>query len=255
MMRTNLLLLLSFLGTSCYVLGQATPPPPRFDVISISPSAKQNTNKTFRFTPDGGFRAGNYSLKDLIRLGWDVRNFQIAGGPVWLDTERYNVQTKSDSPFNPLSGEGEVREREMVQSMLQDRFLLRVHQQKQEMNVYHLVLAQGLPKLKRTGDARDPATQMRDGNGHMWATKFDMDLFARYLGVELGFPVVDQTGLTGVYDFELAWNPDDGKPRAETDSLPSMVTAIKEQLGLELKRGKGQVEVVVVDYAEKASAN
>jgi uncharacterized protein (TIGR03435 family) len=70
----------------------------------------------------------------------------------------------------------------------------------------------------------------------------------------LGFPVIDQTGVTGVYDFELAW-PDDGKIGAETDSRPSMVTAIKEQLGLELKRGKGQVEVVVVDYAEKPSAN
>ena len=87
-MRTKLLLLMSFLGTWCYVLGQAMPPPPRFDVVSITPSAEQNTNKTFRFRPDGGFRAGNYSLKDLIRLGWDVRNFQIAGGPVWLDTER-----------------------------------------------------------------------------------------------------------------------------------------------------------------------
>jgi uncharacterized protein (TIGR03435 family) len=82
-----------------------------------------------------------------------------------------------------------------------------------------------------------------------------MGLFARYLGGELGFPVIDQTGLTGVYDFELAWNPDDGKIGAETDSHPSMVTAIKEQLGLQLKRGKGQVEVVVVEYAEKASAN
>ena len=112
-----------------------------------------------------------------------------------------------------------------------------------------------MPKLKRTGDARELTTQMRDGKGHMWATKFDMDLFARYLGGELGFYVIDQTGLTGVYDFELAWNPDDGKIGVEMESRPSMVTAIKEQLGLELKRGKGQVEVVVVDYAEKAAAN
>lgn len=246
---------MSVAGARCLVLGQAAPPLSRFDVVSIKPSTAQNANKTFRFTPDGGFRAGNYSLKDLIRLGWDVRNFQIEAGPGWLDSERYNVQAKPDVPFNPLNSEGEERYREMVRSMLQDRFRLQVHQEQKEMNVYDLVLAPGVLKLKRTGDAREPKTQMRDGRGQMWATKFDMDLFARYLGGELGFPVVDQTGLTGVYDFELAWNPDDGKIGAETDSRPSMVTAIKEQLGLQLKRGRGEVKIVVVDYAEKASAN
>ena len=254
-MRTKLLLWMGVVGTWCHILGQSTPPPSRFDAVSIKPSAAQNTNKTFRFTPDGGFRAGNYSLKDLIRLGWDVRNFQILGGPGWLDTERYNVQTKLDVPFNPLSPQGEGRHREMVRSMLEDRFRLKVHQQTKEMTVYYLVSAQGLPKLQRTGDAREASTHMNDARGQMWATKFDMGLFARYLGGELGFPVIDQTGLPGVYDFELAWNPDDGKTGAETDSRPSMVTALKEQLGLELKRGKGRVEVVVVDSAEKASAN
>ena len=123
------------------------------------------------------------------------------------------------------------------------------------MNVYFLVVAPGTLRLNRTGDARAPTTQMRDRMGQMWATKFDMDLFARYLGGELGFPVIDRTGLSGVYDFQLSWNPDDGKPGAEADSRPSMVTAVKEQLGLELRRGKGQVRVVVVDSAEKASVN
>ena len=134
--------------------------------------------------------------------------------------------------------------------MLQDRFRLQVHLQKKEMNVYYLAAGPGSSKLKRTGDARDADTQMRDAAGQMWATKFDMGLFSRYLGGELGL-LADQTGLRGVYDFELSWSPDNGKPRADTDSPPSMVTAIKEQLGLSLKRGKGQVEVVVVDHAEK----
>lgn len=143
----------------------------------------------------------------------------------------------------------------MVRFMLQERFRLHVHTQTKEMNVYYLLPAPGKPKMKRTGDERERSTQMRDGSGQMWATKFDMGLFARYLGGELGLPVIDRTGLTGVYDFELSWSPDDGKPRAETDSRPSMVTAIREQLGLTIKRGNGQVEVVVVDYAEKASPN
>jgi uncharacterized protein (TIGR03435 family) len=241
-------------GVCCGVLAQPATPP-HYDVVSIKPSTAQNTNKTFHLTPDGGFVAGNYSLKDLIRLGWNVRDFQIAGGPAWLNTDRYNVQTKSEVAFNPMNADGETRLQASVQSMLEDRFRLQVHRQEKEMNVYNLVAVQGAVKLKRTGDARAPTTQMRDGKGQMWATKFDMDLFARYLGGELGFPVIDQTSLPGVYDFQLSWNPDDGKPGAEPDSRPSMVTAIKEQLGLELKRGKGQVEIVVVDTAEKASAN
>ena len=197
-MRKKLALLMSVTGTWCYVLGHATPAPSRFEVVSIKPSANQNTNKTFRDTPDGGFRAGNYSLKDLIRLGWDVRDFGIVGGPEWLETERYNIVAKPEAPYNPNSPEGEEKQREMVRSMLQDRFRLQVHRQMNEMNVYYLVSARRLPELKRTGDAREPTTQMRDGKGQMWATKFDMGLFARYLGGELGFPVIDQTGLTGV---------------------------------------------------------
>ena len=252
-MRAKLSLLITAIGSYCFALGQA--PPSRYDVVSIKPSNKPNTNKTYRRTPDGGFRAGNYSLKDLIRLAFDVRNFQIAGGPGWLDTERYNVQAKLEVPFNALSPEGEERQRTMVQAMLQDRFELKVHKQNKDMNVYFLVLTQAVPKMKRTGDAREADTQMRDGNGQMWATKFDMSLFARYVGGELGLPVIDRTGLPGVYDFELTWNPEEGKTSADTEFRPSLVTAIKEQLGLELKRGKGSVEVIMVDSAEKASAN
>jgi uncharacterized protein (TIGR03435 family) len=253
-MRDKLELLIIAASTCCYAFGQDRLPS-HFEIVSIKPSMEINTNKGIRYSPDGGFRAANYSLKDLIRLGWDVRAFQITGGPDWLDAERYDVQTKPDVPFNPLSGQGDGRLREMVRSMLQDRFRLQLHQQKKEMSVYNLVLTQKVLKLKRTGDARDATTLMRDRKGYMWAKKFDMELLARYLGGEFGLPVIDRTGLTGVYDFELVWNPEDGKLLTDVDAPPSLVSAIREQLGLELKRGRGEVEMVVVDYAEKASAN
>ena len=150
-MRRKLLALMSVAGSWCSLFGQPTPPPSHFEVVSIKPNVAQNTNKTYRLTPDGGFRAGNYSLKDLIRLGWDVRNFQIAGGPGWLDTERYNVQAKPDVPFSATTAEGEARQREMVRSMLQDRFRLQVHRQEKEMNVCYLVLAQGLAEAEADG--------------------------------------------------------------------------------------------------------
>src|SRR6516225_9470126 len=90
-MRTKLPLLMNAVGTCSCVFGQV-PLPSRFEVVSIKPSTEIDTNKGIRYMPDGGFRASNYSLKDLIRLGWDVRAFQIMGGPGWLDAERYNVQ-------------------------------------------------------------------------------------------------------------------------------------------------------------------
>ena len=254
-MSTRLPLWLLATGSFCLVAAQLGSGPARYEVVSIKPSEEQNTNKTFRFAADGGFRAGNYSLKDLIRLGWDVRDFQISGGPTWLNTERYNVQAKPDAPFNPHSPQGQERYREMVQTMLHERFHLQVHQQQKEMSVSFLTVTARGARLKRTGDTPDLSTQMGDGKGHMWATKFDLSLLARYLSGELGYPVLDQTGLAGVYDFELTWNPDEGKPSSEMDPRPSMVKAIKEQLGLELKRGKGMVEVVVVESAEKAIGN
>jgi len=239
-------------GTSA-VWGQAASAPPAFDVVSIKPSAATNTDKTFHLGPDGSFQAGNYSLKDLIRLGWDVRNFQILGGPGWLDTERYNVQAKPVAPFAAHSTEGFKQLGLMVQAMLAERFQIKVHRQTKEMAVYYLALGKGESKLKRTGDAMDPTTRMGDGRGRMWAVKFSMALLANYLGGELGVAVLDRTGLSGVYDLELKWNPDDG--RRPTDSGPSIFAALQEQLGLKLESGRGPVEVLVVDSAERPSAN
>ena len=244
-----LVLLRSFL-----LQGQEAPARPRFAVVSIKPTPAIKNGKTFHLAPDGGFRAGNYSLKDLIRLGWDVRNFQISGGPGWLDTEKYNVEVKPEAPFAAHSTEGFKLLGEMVQSVLEDRFQLKVHQQTKEMSVYYLVVGTGGPKLKRTGDATDTSTRMGDSEGHMWAIKFDMPLLARYLGGELERAVIDRTGLDGVYDFELKWSPDQ-KPTSTGDIGPSFSTALREQLGLKLESGKGPVETIVVDYAEKASPN
>ena len=239
---------------SCLLQGQEALAQQRFAVVSIKPTVAIINGKTFRLTPNGGFRAGNYSLKDLIRLGWDVRNFQISGGPGWLDADRYNVEAKPETPFDASSTAGFKRLGDMVQLALEDRFRLKVHQQTKEMSVYYLVVGTVGPKLKRTGDATDISTQMRDSEGHMWATKFDMPLLAKYLGGELERAVVDKTGLGGVYDFELKWSPDQ-KPTREGDIGPSFSTALREQLGLKLESGKGPVETIVVDFGEKASPN
>ncbi len=89
----------------------------------------------------------------------------------------------------------------------------------------------------------------------MWATKFDMDLFAKYLVGEMGFPVIDQTGLSGVYDFQLSWNPDDGKQALSRIHVLLWSRRSGSNWGWNSNGVEGWFEVVVVDSAEKASVN
>ena len=222
---------------------------PRFEVVSIKPSPSMDVQKSMSGAPGGGFKCTNYSLRNLIQLGWDVRGFQISGNGRSLDRDRYNIETRTADPINVNEPDGRRQFRLMVQAMLADRFKLRVHQQNKEMKVYLLIVGRGGDRLERAGDATDGETSMRDGKGFWAAKKIDMPMVAANLGGELGLPVIDKTGLSGAYNINLQWNSDD-------DGLgPSIFTALQEQLGLKLEPGRAPVQVLVVDRAERASAN
>jgi bla regulator protein BlaR1 len=229
-------------GLSC---GQT----PRFEVVSIRPSPSMDVQKSMSGVPGGGFKCTNYSLRHLIQLGWDVRGFQISGDSRSLDRDRYNIETRTAAPINVSEPDGQRQFRQMVQAMLADRFRLKVHQQKKDMKVFFLTVGRSGDRLKRVGDATDRETSMRDGKGWWTAKKIDMSMMASNLGGELGVPVIDKTGLSGAYDINLQWNPDDD------GSGPSIFTALQEQLGLKLESGRAPVPVLVVDHAERASAN
>lgn len=237
--------------------GQSTPTQPRFDVASIKPTSSTDPRRHITGMQRGDFKATNYTLKDLIRLGWDVRSYQITGGPKWLDTDRYNVEVKPEAPFDvPGPGnEGEHRLRLMVQSMLANRFKLKLHREVKEMGVYFLTIGRSGPTLSRTAQSVDQGPHIQDGRGLLIATKADMPLFSRALAGELGVTVIDKTNLSGDFDLKLEWTPDEDAAIPTSSSGPSIFTALQEQLGLKLESGKAPVEVVVVDYAEKASAN
>jgi uncharacterized protein (TIGR03435 family) len=237
--------------------GQVISTQPQFEVASIRPNTSTDLRRYITGMQRGGFRAINYTLKDLIRLGWDVRSYQISDGPKWLDSDRYDIEVKPEVPFDvPGPGnEGDRRLRLMVQSMLADRFKLKLHQGTKEMTVYFLVIGRNGPRLKQTGEPADQGPHIQDGKGQLIATKVDMPLFSRAMAGELGVTVIDRTNLSGAYDLKLEWNPDEDVAAALSSSGPSIFTAMQEQLGLRLESGKAPVDVVVVDYAEKASAN
>jgi uncharacterized protein (TIGR03435 family) len=141
----------------------------------------------------------------------------------------------------------------MIQNLLADRFSLKFHRENREQPVYALVLAKGGARLKANSDGGVGATNtsVRPGKSRMDGTAVSMELLAGYIGNRLGQIVVDKTGLSGGYDFTLEWSPD----QAADSSAPSLVTALREQLGLRLEWQKSPVEVLVIDTLEKPSEN
>jgi uncharacterized protein (TIGR03435 family) len=228
----------------------------QFEIASIKPVDRADIPKSINFR-GGGLKATNCSLKDLIQMGWDVRSFQVTGGPGWLESEKYNVEAKPPTLvdiFAPGSG-GINHVRLMIQALLAERFELKLHREEKEMSVCFLRVAKNGIRLERTGEGIGPKTSMNDGRGRLNATEIDMGMLARELGGAMGVAVIDQTALQGAYDIKLIWDPDqDPSAQASISALPSLFAAV-QQIGLKLESGRASVEVLVVDHATKASPN
>jgi len=214
---------------------------------------------------------------------------RVIGGPEWIDDDRYQVDAKiPDALFAEMQKmppmDRQNRNLLMMQSLLADRFKLKVHFDTREMPIYELLVAKGGSKLTPAKEAApesgapppppglgNPRPQgMREGimvlrkppaTVEMTATGVTLDMLKDFPGFGLGgSPVVNKTGLTGKYDFVLDWamdqpaTPGSDTPVVESDA-PPLFTALEEQLGLKLVKTKGPVEVVVIDSIERPSAN
>jgi uncharacterized protein (TIGR03435 family) len=192
------------------------------------------------------------TLLDMVTTAYGVRYDQVSGGANWVISDHYDLTAKSE-------GEGTLTKEQahqMLQTLLANRFQLRVHRETREVASYALVVAKNGHKLKEsTADA--PGKSFVRGNGvslHMEATRGTMEGLASQLSHTAGRPVVDRTGLTGYYAFTFDWTPANGAPESDSDT-PSMFTAIQEQLGLKLEPTKAPREILVIDHAEKPSEN
>jgi uncharacterized protein (TIGR03435 family) len=153
----------------------------------------------------------------------------------------------------------------VLQPLLSERFQLRIHRETRMMNVYSLVVAKGGPKLQPAVEDGKPGWA-RYGT-QITAHKFDIRRLSSSLAGNLNMPVIDKTGLSGLYDIDLKWTPDPNRPdfgdvhdpapvqAPNPNRPPEIFTALKQQLGLELKAEKGPVEVLVIEHAERPSAN
>lgn len=227
-------------------LGQAAP---SFEAASIHRNHGGSLNTQIDTSAAGRLTITNASLKTLIRNAYGVLSFQLANEPAWLDTEMYDIQATTGNA-EPISSESL---KPLLQNLLAERFALKVHWETREGTVYALLVDKGGPKFHASsGDARPGMnTQKGPERATMKGTAQTMEVLAGNLGNQLGHFAVDKTGLSGVWDFTLAWDR-----QATADSTgPSLFTALREQLGLRLEAQKGPTQILVIDRADHASEN
>ena len=227
-----------------------------FEVASVKPARPDVTERSLTHNPGARLTTSNATVKMLIMLAYQVMPDQISGGPNWLETDGFDIDAKgADSKAT------QEQFRQMIQSLLNDRFQLRVHRSTKELSIYALVLAKNGPKLvEAKGD--DPEVSMRiERPGQMTGVKATMAMLATALSRPLQRKVVDETGLKGAYNFKLQFVPDRNASKPGDDGVippndgPSIFKALQEELGLNLKATKGPVDVLVIDHAEKPIPN
>jgi uncharacterized protein (TIGR03435 family) len=223
---------------------------PAFEVASIRPSGPGGA--ALEITPGGRFNATHVSLRALLKYAYAVRDFQIAQPPAWFDSQRYDIVAKAetDTPEDGI--------KPMLQNLLADRFQLKFHREPKEMQAYVLTVTKSGPKMTPATTAESGRVS-RKGPGLVAGAHATVAQLAEALSDVvlngrsiLDRPVLDRTGLSGVYDFTLTWTPEASTPDL---SGPSLFTALQEQLGLKLETQKAQVDILVIDHLEKASAN
>jgi uncharacterized protein (TIGR03435 family) len=238
---------------------------PAFDVASVKPNTGGGGGFSMG-TKNGRLTATNVPVRMLIVKGFHVKEFQLSGGPGWLDSERYDVVAKTSD--TSISDDNLWL---LLQPLLADRFKLRFHRETKQLPVYSLVVAKGGPKLRLhvPVEGQDETTvsgRMGSGKSSLDAKKVSAAKLADMLGDRMDRTVIDRSGLKGEYDFKLEWAQEHpGEPMGSSMlgglqeqlglSGASIFTALQDQLGLRLESAKGPVEIIVIDGVEKATLN
>ena len=251
---------------------------PSFEVVSVKQNVSGDQGSSSIVQPGGRYSATNMTVRMLMKTAYGVHDDQIVGGPSWVNDDRYDVVAKAatDRPTSVFRDEARV----MLRSALADRFGLVLHREQREIAVYALVLAarDGSlgPRLRRANanecggppkpfpsapDIGEPIENRTCGSGfaragHIAARAMDFAMLSTRLGTWTDRVLVDRTGLSGSFDWDLQWTPDALTADASTSSTTvPLVTALREQLGLRLESRREQADVLVVDRVEHPKAD
>jgi uncharacterized protein (TIGR03435 family) len=237
--------------------------PPSFEVATIKPSKPDEVRKGILLGRHQ-FKATNNSLDDLIIFAYGLHPKQLVGAPDWAATDKFDIVGEPDREGVPNLDQWKT----MLQKLLAERCQLSFHKDQKDLSVYVLSVGKGGAKLSTSlGNAMGlPGIGFRQGpGGNIVAFNVTIDDFLNFFtrNVKPDRPVLNQTGLTGRYDFTLDWTPDDSQfngtlkaaPSENTNPPPNLFTAMQEQLGLRLYGARARANVYVIDRVEKPSAN
>jgi uncharacterized protein (TIGR03435 family) len=271
------------------VYGQSSSPS-QFEVVSIKPNTSDDPRiMGLRSLPGGRLEAVNAPARLLIQNAYNVKNYQIVGGPPWIENQRYNIEAKAEGNAS------QTQLMLMLQGVLTDRFMLKTHRETRELPVYVLSAAKNGPQLPapEEGDCvtvdpnapgppnpppppgsgqvqmfpcgRIPGISLTPTDATLEGRRVLMTDLTQILSRVMGRTVLDKTGFTKPFNVHLVFTPDDslaGVPAAGRPGIPaadvsgrSLFNALQEELGLKLESSKGPVEVIVIDHIEKPATN
>jgi len=246
------------IGALCQAFGQSVAPARSFEVASVK--VRQGAPQ-WKFAISGTrLTIESFTLYGLVKEAYNLENYQIqrTGAPALLLSNDilYDISAKAEGDGTPTRDEF----RQMLQSLLADRFRMKVHREAAETPVYALLIGKDGPKFRESApDAASAGGVRTSGSIYQWTLpRVTMNGLANTIGdAGLDRPVLDKTGLTGTWDIKLMYTPEFKMSRGpETDlSEISIFTAVQEQLGLRLEPQKAMVEILVVDSVQKPSEN
>ena len=199
---------------------------PKVEVVSIKPAPRDE--RTIHY--DGRTVRAITTLRGQIQWAYRAEDMRLDGLPKWVDQQAWDINVKGEDP-TPLT---EDQARRLLSTAIADRFHLKFHRIVEETSVYVLLVDKSGAKLKPS--APDATRDEKIFKDHLTATKYDIPRLAHHLHQELDRRVIDLTGLTGRYDVELEWAPE--QTTGGDSSSPSIFSALKTQLGLRLELRK-----------------
>ena len=257
----------------------------KFEVVSIHPDDPDGHRMRIGMGPDARFVAEGVTIKRLVCMAYGIQDFQLEGAPNWFTAERFSIHAKSESEveeqFPKLTEEQKMQVgKQMVQTMLADRFKLSLRQESKEFPILEILIDKNGPKLHEAKPGDTYSNGLKDGNGaghegmmsfdgtHLTAQGVKLDNLASFLSGHLNELVQNKTGLNAKYDFKLEWSQEADRPRgpqqaggepegtsADGNAGTPLFTAIREQLGLKLESQKSAIPVYVVESVEKPTEN
>jgi bla regulator protein BlaR1 len=214
-----------------------------FSAATIKPTPREAQGdfepSIVMFMPDGSFRRTNSTLRTLVRTAYGIHPYQVIGGPDWADDDRFDIEAKSDAPATRDETLQKLR------TLLAERFTLQVRRTTSDDAVYHLVVSNSGSKMQPAAESTSANVRIGSYSGHRRSAQL-----ADYLGSIVGRPVVNRTGLEGIFNIELKFSPDPNDPGGV-----SVFTAVREQLGLQLVPARGPVETLEIVAARKPIEN